>query len=230
MAKLSTDELLDAFKELTLLELSEFVKQFEETFEVTAAAPVAVAAAGRRRCRPGRGRRGAVRVRRHPRGCRREEDRRHQGRPRDRFRPGPQGGQGSGRRRSQAAAREGQQGRRRGRQGQARGRRRFGHRQVVRLRRRLQPQRVSCRAGLANRPALRVVSAAVMRSRLSQTQCCRSGGVRYSDSSHRRGACGGSWVLAEGFRVGIGIQVEGLTKSFGSQRIWEDVTFDIPAG
>jgi large subunit ribosomal protein L7/L12 len=46
MAKLSTDELLDAFKELTLLELSDFVKKFEETFEVTAAAPVAVAAAG----------------------------------------------------------------------------------------------------------------------------------------------------------------------------------------
>jgi large subunit ribosomal protein L7/L12 len=46
MAKLSTDELLDAFKELTLIELSEFVKKFEETFDVTAAAPVAVAAAG----------------------------------------------------------------------------------------------------------------------------------------------------------------------------------------
>ena len=46
MSKLSTDELLDAFKELTLLELSEFGKKFEETFEVTAAAPVAVAAAG----------------------------------------------------------------------------------------------------------------------------------------------------------------------------------------
>ncbi len=45
MAKLSTDELLDAFKEMTLIELSEFVKQFEETFDVTAAAPVAVAAA-----------------------------------------------------------------------------------------------------------------------------------------------------------------------------------------
>mgnify|MGYP001282238560 CR=1 FL=1 len=45
MAKLSTEELLDAFKEMTLLELSEFVKQFEETFGVTAAAPVAVAAA-----------------------------------------------------------------------------------------------------------------------------------------------------------------------------------------
>jgi large subunit ribosomal protein L7/L12 len=46
MAKLSTEELLDAFKEMTLIELSDFVKKFEETFEVTAAAPVAVAAAG----------------------------------------------------------------------------------------------------------------------------------------------------------------------------------------
>ncbi len=46
MAKLSGDELLDAFKEMTLLELSDFVKKFEDTFEVTAAAPVAVAAAG----------------------------------------------------------------------------------------------------------------------------------------------------------------------------------------
>ena len=43
MAKLSTDDLLDAFKELTLLELSEFIKKFEETFDVTAAAPVAAA-------------------------------------------------------------------------------------------------------------------------------------------------------------------------------------------
>jgi large subunit ribosomal protein L7/L12 len=46
MAKLKTEDLLDAFKEMTLIELSEFVKLFEETFEVTAAAPVAVAAAG----------------------------------------------------------------------------------------------------------------------------------------------------------------------------------------
>jgi large subunit ribosomal protein L7/L12 len=49
MAKLSNDALLDAFKDMTLLELSEFVKQFEETFDVKAAAPVAVggpAAAG----------------------------------------------------------------------------------------------------------------------------------------------------------------------------------------
>ena len=46
MAKLSTDELLDAFKDMTLLELSEFVKKFEDTFEVTAAAPVATVVAG----------------------------------------------------------------------------------------------------------------------------------------------------------------------------------------
>jgi large subunit ribosomal protein L7/L12 len=44
MAKLSTDELLDAFKEMTLIELSEFIKQFEDVFDVKAAAPVAVAA------------------------------------------------------------------------------------------------------------------------------------------------------------------------------------------
>jgi large subunit ribosomal protein L7/L12 len=46
MAKLSTDELLDAFKEMTLIELSEFVKQFEEVFEVTAAAPIAMVQGG----------------------------------------------------------------------------------------------------------------------------------------------------------------------------------------
>ncbi|MDQ1248787.1 MAG: large subunit ribosomal protein [Actinomycetota bacterium] len=45
MAKMSTEELLDVFKEMTLIELSEFVKAFEDTFEVTAAAPVAMAAA-----------------------------------------------------------------------------------------------------------------------------------------------------------------------------------------
>ncbi len=54
--KLTTEELLDAFKEMTLLELSEFVKMFEETFDVTAAAPVAVAAA------PGGGGNGAAPV------------------------------------------------------------------------------------------------------------------------------------------------------------------------
>jgi large subunit ribosomal protein L7/L12 len=46
MAKMTTDQLIDAFKELSLIELSDFVKKFEEVFEVTAAAPVAVAAAG----------------------------------------------------------------------------------------------------------------------------------------------------------------------------------------
>ena len=81
MAKMSSSDLLDAFKEMTLLELSDFVKQFEETFDVTAAAPVAVAAA------PAAGGGGgaaeeavrAGRVRRHPRGCRRQEDPGHQG-------------------------------------------------------------------------------------------------------------------------------------------------------
>ncbi len=46
MAKLSNDELIEAFKEMSLIELSEFVKQFEDVFDVTAAAPVAAAAAG----------------------------------------------------------------------------------------------------------------------------------------------------------------------------------------
>ena len=46
MAKMSTTDLLDAFKEMTLLELSEFVKAFEDTFDVKAAAPVAVAGPG----------------------------------------------------------------------------------------------------------------------------------------------------------------------------------------
>jgi len=69
MAKLSTDDLLDAFKELTLLELSEFVKKFEETFEVTAAAPVAVAAApAAGGGAPAEAAEEAVGVRRHPRG------------------------------------------------------------------------------------------------------------------------------------------------------------------
>jgi large subunit ribosomal protein L7/L12 len=55
MAKISSDDLLEAFKEMTLIELSEFVKQFEETFDVKAAAPVAVAAAA-----PGGGGAGAA--------------------------------------------------------------------------------------------------------------------------------------------------------------------------
>ena len=69
MAKLTTDELIDAFKDLTLIELSEFVKAFEEIFEVTAAAPAAVAAAAARRwCWRRRRRRGGEGlVRRRPR-------------------------------------------------------------------------------------------------------------------------------------------------------------------
>ena len=46
MAKLTKDELIEQFKEMTIIELSEFLKEFEEVFDVTAAAPVAVAAAG----------------------------------------------------------------------------------------------------------------------------------------------------------------------------------------
>ena len=131
MAKLSTDELLDAFKEMTLIELSEFVKQFEETFDVTAAAPVAVAAA------PAAGG-GAAAA--------------DEAADPDQFdvileaagdkkinvikevradRPGPQGGQGRRRERPQGDPRGCQQGEGRGRQGQARGRRRQGHPQVI---------------------------------------------------------------------------------------------------
>ena len=99
---------------------------------MTAAAPVAVAAAAGRRwrrcCRPGRG--GEGRVRRHPHRRRRPEDPGHQGRPRA-HQPGPQGGQGPRRRRPQARAREGQQGGRRGRQGQARRGRRLRRGQVI---------------------------------------------------------------------------------------------------
>ena len=75
MAKLSTDELLDAFKEMTLLELSDFVKKFEEGLRGHRGRPVAVAATGAPPpLRPPK----SSPVRRHPRGCRREEDRRHQ--------------------------------------------------------------------------------------------------------------------------------------------------------
>jgi hypothetical protein len=129
MAKLSNEELIESFKELTLIELSEFVKLFEETFDVKAAAPAAVAApgrAGRRR----RGPRGAGRVRRHPRVRRRQEDPGHQGRARADL-AGSEGGQGPRRRRAEGAAREGQQGGRREGQGEPRGRRRRRHRQVV---------------------------------------------------------------------------------------------------
>ena len=132
MAKLSTDELLDAFKEMTLLELSDFVKQFEDDLRRHRSG------AGRRRCgctrwrrgSTGRGRGGEGRVRRHPRGRGREEDPGHQGGAHA-HQPGPEGGQGSCRRRSQASPREGQQGGRRQGQGGPRGCRRHRHRQVT---------------------------------------------------------------------------------------------------
>lgn len=77
MAKLSQDDLLAQFEEMTLIELSEFVKAFEEKFDVTAAAAVAVKP--RRRWPRRRGRGGEGRVRRHPHRCR-QEDPGHQGR------------------------------------------------------------------------------------------------------------------------------------------------------
>ena len=101
MAKLSTDELLDAFKEMTLIELSEFVKQFEDDLRGhrrRAGRRGRGRRRRRRRCR--RGRAGAGRVRRHPRGRRRQEDPGHQGRARA-DRPGPEGGQGPGRGRAE---------------------------------------------------------------------------------------------------------------------------------
>ena len=180
MAKMSTDDLLDAFKEMTLLELSEFVKKFEEVFEVTAAAPVAVAAAG--------GAAPAAEAAEEQsefdvilESGRREEDRRHQGRPRDRLRPGPQGGQGPRRRRPQAAAGEGHQGGRRGGQGQARGRRRDGHRQVGRPR----------RFRTANPPRIpREPTGFAGDFRYGRQTRCGQTGVRYSDSNHMRDSCG----------------------------------------
>ena len=81
MAKLSTDELLDAFKETTLIELYEFVKPFEETFDVTAAAPVAAAASRRAAAAAPAEVEEQDGVRRHPRGRRRQEDPGHRGGP-----------------------------------------------------------------------------------------------------------------------------------------------------
>ena len=131
MAKISSTDLLDAFKEMTLLELSDFVKQFEETFDVTAAAPVAVAAA------PAAGGGGGG----DEAAAEQDEfdvileaagDKKIQVikevRTPDLARP--QGGQGPGRQRAEAGPGEGRQGRRREGQGRSRGRRRHRHRQV----------------------------------------------------------------------------------------------------
>ena len=120
MATLTTDQILEAIDGMTVLELSTFIKAFEERYGVTAAAPAAAAAAPRRggRRRGGR-RRGADRVLGRPHRGRPEQDPGHQGRPRA-DRPRPQGGQGPRRRRAQAD--QGRRRPRRGRQGQGRAR------------------------------------------------------------------------------------------------------------
>ena len=136
MAKMSTDELLDQFKEMTLLELSEFIKQFEETFDVKAAAagPVMMAA-------PGGGGGGGAEAEEEQSefdvvltGAGRQEDPGHQGGARA-HQPGPEGGQGPGRRCAPDGPGEGHQGSRRQGEGDPRGRRSLGRGQVgVRLR------------------------------------------------------------------------------------------------
>ena len=184
MAKLSTDDLLDAFKELTLLELSEFVKKFEETFDVTAAAPVAVAAA------PAAGggapaeaaeeqsefdvileaagdkKIGVIKVVREivsGLGLKEAKDL-VDGAPKPLLEKV-----------AKDAAEEAKD--------QARGRRRDGHRQVVSS---------TGGAGLANRPAPPVVFAVLAGGNRDVTsdKCRRTGVVSYSDSCHRREACG----------------------------------------
>ena len=101
MAVLTQDDLLEAIDKMTVLELSEFIKRFEEQYCVTAAAPAAAAAAPAAalppRARRGRGRRGADGVHGDADRDRPEQDPGHQGRPRA-HRPRPQGGQGPGRR------------------------------------------------------------------------------------------------------------------------------------
>jgi hypothetical protein len=123
MAKLSTEDLLDAFKEMTLIELSEFVKKFEDTFEVTAAAPVMAVAGGAAAGADAQAEeekdefdvvldRSVTRRSRSSRSCV------------GRFRSRAQGGQGPGRERAQGHPGEGSQGRRGEGQGLAGGRRR----------------------------------------------------------------------------------------------------------
>ena len=115
-----------------VIQIAELIKALEDKWGVKAA-PVAVAAAPRRRGRGRRGRRGEDRVHRRPHRRRREQDQRHQGGPRD-HRPRPQGGQGP--RRGRAQDRQGRrlQGRGRGHQEEARRGRRQGRAQVVRCR------------------------------------------------------------------------------------------------
>ena len=133
MATLTPDQLLEAFEQMTVLELSDFKKKFEERFGVTAAAPVAFAGRrpGSRWRRPGRrGRGGADRVHRHPDRDRPQQDPGHQGRPRA-HRPRPQGGQGPRRRGPQGREGGRHQGRGREDQGRDRGAGRQGRDQVT---------------------------------------------------------------------------------------------------
>ena len=133
-SKIGTEDLLEQFKEMTLLELSEFIKAFEEAFDVqaAAAAPMMVAGAPAAGAAASGGRGGAVGVRRHPHGCRRQEDPGDQGGP-GAHEPRSQGSEGPRRRRAEAGPREGDQGGGRQGQGAARGRRRDRRDQVVRI-------------------------------------------------------------------------------------------------
>ncbi len=120
MAKLTNEEIIDALKEMTLLEASELVKMIEDTFGVSAAAPAAVVAGPAAGAAPAE----------EARGLRRQQDPGHQGRPRA-HQPWPQGGQGGRRERPEGRSRGCQEGGRRRRQGEARGCRRCRLHQVV---------------------------------------------------------------------------------------------------
>ena len=127
MSDITKQQVVTFIENMTVLELAAFVKELEEKFGVSAAAPAGRRGRGRSRCR---GRGGAVRVRRHPHGRRPGEDQGHQGDPHaDRSRP--QGGQGGGRRGPQARQGEGLQGRGGEHQEGPRGRRRHGAGQVA---------------------------------------------------------------------------------------------------
>ena len=191
MAKLSTEDLLDAFKELTLLELSEFVKAFEETFDVTAAAPVAVAAAGGAAAPAeaaeeqsefdvilegaGEKKIGVIKVVREivsGLGLKEAKDLVDSA-------PKPlleKVNKDAGRRR----------------QGQARGRRRYGHRQVVSRRTGSRPGSSRSRAAFSCLEPDRATVRRLPAGGCPTWRTKRSSGpeaVRYSDSSHRRVCC-----------------------------------------
>jgi hypothetical protein len=130
MSNITKEQVIEWLSGQSVIDLAALVKDLEGKWGVSAATAVA-AAPGCRRCRcPGRS---ADRIHRHPQGGRCEQDRRHQGSPCD-HRPGPQGGQGSGRRRPEARQGERSQGRSRRDQEEARGGRRQGRAQVNRPR------------------------------------------------------------------------------------------------